>query len=298
MGHLILHVGFPKTGTTTLQRWLAKNCAGRYLGKAAPCLDLPDFDLFPALRAAVTRPRIWATQRWAAAEVAPVAEAIATAIAAVESPIVSDEDLVRVIQRRGRGFPFLQDEEPPLVGLLTALAQEFEIEVLVTLRAQSTWLPSMYAELARQMVLPSQQDFERRVSEFLVDPTPTGVSYCDWASWIVQLRSAVGSEHVNCLLLEDMSTPEYWQTAAAVFGAQTATPPKQVANALAVAEDEWALRDLIPRAADNLGESFPRDTIKMPSELREVVRATYRDPNARLAALLDRSFDELRSLGY
>jgi hypothetical protein len=281
-----------------LQRWLAKNCAGRYLGKAAPGLDLPDFDLFPALRAAVTRPRIWATQRWAAAEVAPVAEAIATAIAAVESPIVSDEDLVRVIQRRGRGFPFLQDEEPPLVGLLTVLAQEFEIEVLVTLWAQSTWLPSMYAELARQMVLPSQQDFERRVSEFLVDPTSTGVSYCDWASWIVQLRSAVGSEHVNCLLLEDMSTPEYWQTAAAVFGAQTATPPKQVANALAVAEDEWALRDLIPRAADNLGESFPRGTITMPSELREAVRATYRDSNARLAVLLDRSFDELCSLGY
>jgi len=95
-----------------------------------------------------------------------------------------------------------------------------------------------------------------------------------------------------------MSTPEYWQTAAAIFGAQTATPPKQVANALAVAEDEWALRDLIPRAADNLGESFPRDTIKMPSELREAVRATYRDSNARLAALLDRPFDELRSLGY
>lgn len=297
-GRLILHVGFPKTGTTTLQRWLAKNCAGRYLGKAAPGLDLPDFDLFPALRAAVTRPRIWATQRWAAAEVAPVAEAIATAIAAVESPIVSDEDLVRVIQRRGRGFPFLQDEEPPLVGLLTVLAQEFEIEVLVTLRAQSTWLPSMYAELARQMVLPSQQDFERRLTDFLSDPTPTGVSYCDWASWIFQLRSAVGPEHVNCLLLEDMSTREYWQTAAALFGAETSTPPKQVANALKVAEDEWALRDLIPRAASNLDGVVPRTTIVMPDELRERVRSTYRAPNARLADLLSKSFDELSALGY
>ena len=66
----------------------------------------------------------------------------------VGSPIVSDENLVRVIQRRGRAFPFLQDEEPPLVGLLAVLAQEFEIEVLVTLRAQPTWLPSNYAELA------------------------------------------------------------------------------------------------------------------------------------------------------
>jgi len=297
-GRLILHVGFPKTGTTTLQRWQAKHCQGRYLGKAAPGLDLPDFDLFPALRAAVTRPTIWATERWSTAEIAPVAKAIPKAIEAVGSPIVSDEDLVRVIQRRGRGFPFLENKEPPLVSLLAVLAQDFEIDVLVTLRAQSTWLPSTYAELARQMVSPSQQDFERRLNEFLIDPTPTGVSYCDWASWIVQLRNVVGSEHVNCLLLEDMSTPEYWQTAAAIFGAQTATPPKQVANALAVAEDEWALRDLIPRAADNLGESFPRDTIKMPSELREAVRATYRDSNARLAALLDRPFDELRSLGY
>jgi hypothetical protein len=96
------------------------------------------------------------------------------------------------------------------------------------------------------MVLPSQQDFERRLTDFLSDPTPTGVSYCDWASWIFQLRSAVGPEHVNCLLLEDMSTREYWQTAAALFGAETSTPPKQVANALKVAEDEWALRDLIP----------------------------------------------------
>ena len=297
-GRLILHVGFPKTGTTTLQRWLAKNCAGRYLGKAAPGLDLPDFDLFPALRAAVTRPPIWATERWAAAEIAPVAKAIARAIEVVGSPIVSDEDLVRVIQRRGRGFPFLENEEPPIVSLLAVLAQEFAIEVLVTLRAQSTWLPSNYAELARQMVSPAQQDFERRVSEFLTDPTPTGVSYCDWASWLVQLRSAVGPDHVHCLLLEEMLTPEYWQTAAALFGVQSATPPKRIANALAVAEDEWALRDLIPRAANNLGGVAPRTTIVMPDELRERVRSTYRASNARLAGLLGKSFDELSALGY
>jgi hypothetical protein len=297
-GRLILHVGFPKTGTTTLQRWLAKNCAGRYLGKTVAGLDLPDFNLFPALRAAVTRPTIWATERWSTAEIAPVAEALAAAIEAVGSPIVSDEDLVRLIQRRGSGFPFLDSAEPPIVGLLGALAQNFEIDVVVTLRAQASWLASMYAELARQMANPEQQDFEQKLKEFLIDPTPTGVSYCDWASWVVQLRNVVGSEHVNCLLLEDMSTPEYWQTAAALFGVHTSTPPKQVANALAVAEDEWALRELIPRAAENLRESFPRETIKMPSELREAVRATYRDSNARLAALLDRPFDELRSLGY
>jgi hypothetical protein len=297
-GRLILHVGFPKTGTTTLQRWLAKHCQGRYLGKAAPGLDLPDFDLFPALRAAVTRPTIWATERWSTAEIAPVAKAIPKAIEAVGSPIVSDEDLVRVIQRRGRGFPFLENKEPPLVSLLAVLAQDFEIDVLVTLRAQSTWLPSTYAELARQMVSPSQQDFECRLNEFLIDPTPTGSSYCDWAAWIVQLRGAVGLEHLHCLLLEDMATAEYWQTAAALFGVPASNPPKRVVNALAVKEDEWALRELIPRAVNHLGESSPRGTIVMPSHLREAVRATYRDSNARLAGLLDRSFDELSSLGY
>ena len=297
-GRLILHVGFPKTGTTTLQRWLAKHCPDRYLGKTAPGLDIPNFDLFPTLHAAVTRPPIWATERWAAAEVTPVAEALATAIEAVGSPIVSDEDLVRVTQRRGRGFPFLDSEVPPIVGLLGSLAQKFEIDVLVTLRAQSTWLPSNYAELARQMAIPSQQDFERRLTEFLIDPTPTGVSYCDWASWIVQLRGAVGPEHVHCLLLEEMSTPEYWQSATAIFGVHTSTRPKRAANALAVREGEWTLRDLIPRAASNFDESLPRGTITMPSELRETVRATYRESNARLAALLDRSFDELSSLGY
>jgi hypothetical protein len=297
-GRLILHVGFPKTGTTTLQRWLAKHCPDRYLGKAAPGLDLRDFDLFPALRAAVTRPPVWATERWTATEISPVVEALATAIEAVGSPIVSDEDLVRLVHRRGRGFPFLENEEPPIVNLLTALAQEFEIDVLVTLRAQSTWLPSTYAELARQMASPSQLDFERRLAEFLIDPTPTGVSYCDWAAWIVQLRGAVGLEHVHCLLLEDMATAEYWQTAAALFGVHAANPPKRVVNALAVKEDEWALRELIPRAVNHLGESSPRGTIVMPSHLREAVRATYRDSNARLAGLLDRSFDELSSLGY
>ncbi|CAB4934888.1 unannotated protein [freshwater metagenome] len=148
------------------------------------------------------------------------------------------------------------------------------------------------------MAAPSQQDFERRLTEFLIDPTPTGVSYCDWASRIVHLRGAVGPEHVHCLLLEEMSTPEYWQTAAALFGVQTATPPKRIANALAVAEDGWALRDLIPRAANNLDGVAPRTTIVMPDELRERVRSTYRASNARLAGLLGKSFDELSSLGY
>lgn len=296
MNHLLLHVGFPKTGTTTVQRWLAQHCAGRYLGKKAPGLELPSTDLFEALRKAVTKPPIWATEVWSATEVEAVAGTIERAFAEFGDVIVSDEDLVRIRPRRHIGYPLADEWEPPIVGLLRELRPRFDIRVLLTLRSQATWLPSMYSELARQSARPSQDDFERRVDRMLADTSPTGASYLDYAQWVRRLGEAVGPSNLSVLLLEEISTDGFWLSLADT--AQTSWDGGEALRTNGLRNtDSWSMRPLIERAVPHV-ENGPRADITMPEELADRVRTHYRRSNQQLAHGIGRDYSELSVLGY
>jgi len=196
-----------------------------------------------------------------------------------------------------------------------------QVRVLLTLRNQTDWLASLYAQRSHKIVGASQVDFEEQVRRIIGEDDPI----LDFASLVASLSGVVGRDRMHVLLMEDMDDHSYWDELGRLIGVDLSdvVADRPVANRRSGAVDEWGLRPA-QRGHLRAGVFGRRPTPGAPSKwtlkafahplplarallrrrgrvirvgegLRGEVRAHCGESNDRLAKLLDR---DLAALGY
>ena len=171
MTRVIVHAGFHKTGTTSLQLYLARHRRAfapyfRYYGQN-------DF------KHAGTRARIYAQRRfpWRLAAFRRALRRFLATVPDCETLVLSRENFSGAMpgHRDWRGRP-LQDFRRAAVPLLTVVVAELtrrfgpdtEVELLYTTRDLESWLRSVYGHLLRSIHLT--EDFEAFRAQFPAMP--------------------------------------------------------------------------------------------------------------------------------
>jgi hypothetical protein len=204
---LTIHIGLPKTATTTLQRHVFPMFSG-YVGKHI------EGSLHEHVAA---REEMW-RRAFAAWEVASPAwrEELRDALSRISR---LGEDRVLLSEERFswwplQGFPhrmLLLDGwsvsprvgRHPVMELLAEtqeyLGAEWRVRAILTLRNQPDFLGALYAEQQRAMSAPSQKDFEGKVREALRIADP----WLDYDTLVEDLHATLEPDDVLTLLYED-----------------------------------------------------------------------------------------------
>ena len=205
---LTLHIGLPKTATTTLQTHIFPQLPG-YLGKYYGSDRLTRGALFVSGGEALSQ-WIKGSPRWPRAVEAWV-ESLGELGEA--QPLLSDEALARwPSELHGPSHWPLSDgwsdtlrvRPHPVIELLEAVraagrSNDLRVRVIVTLRNQPEFMGSLYAQLQGGMQRPGQADFEAKVEESLRRDDP----FFDYASLVEELQQVVGGTDLLVLLHED-----------------------------------------------------------------------------------------------
>jgi hypothetical protein len=198
---LILHVGLPKTATTSLQLHMFPQFP-EYLGK------LTGTGIQSALGARATSEWLAQTPEWR--------DRVQDWIRQLEQSdlrraIFSEELLSQWPGGDGALFwPVMDDWQRfhrarphPLQEFIDEVRKagsgELRVRIIVAIRNQSQFLASLYAQLEGHMARPGQEDFESKVRGLIRQNDP----FCDWASFIEELVILVGRDNLLLLLHED-----------------------------------------------------------------------------------------------
>lgn len=306
-GDVIAHIGFPKTGTTSLQDEL--NRYPRYLGKH-PELDSAVIHTFRRDLGVLSGWHF--RKRWRRAH-----RARHQLRCVGSGAIISDEDLslrgpalaggahfisAPFVKRSGRIAERIQ-EMPVLMALRRGDGMFSRVgRVLVTIRRQWDWLPSLYAERSKRNIFAGQRDFEARVQHFLKHDA----WYLEYDRWLFEFERCLGESNVLILPVEAMWTPDYCRALAEFLNLDPRIMASGVAerrnafNALSSSRGGWLLRPIMPYRLRHRWRSSDADrrnseTIFMPQWLVAMVRERYESSNRKLKA---RCHFSLEHYGY
>lgn len=171
-----------------------------------------------------------------------------------------------------------------LLDLESYLGRGFKI--LVTLRRQDTWLASAYVEAAPAFKNASQDDFEQRVSE-LLEGDSVQRKWLEFDYLVALLINNFGPESVKVLFQEDLkSYPCIWKECLGSF-LDKDIPLEVFSNAgkrnvRQKGVDAWELRK-------GLGK------ITLSNSLSQMIMDSFREENGRLAEIINK---DLGRLGY
>lgn len=212
---LTLHIGLPKTGTTSIQSILVgqSNFVGKFSGSQR---------LSPHTASKVVRE----LRHWSVVGLrSPVGvdyprSPMSGGLGAVSKKmfevraastktnwIQSDEDLslpgppekVGFIIGTGMGWKPNSWEEMPITRFLENLDAKFSIDLVISVRDQKTLLPSLYAESGRFEGFRSQSHFEDQIDKFLTKKR----FFLDYEHMKSAFVNILGENHVHFLPLEN-----------------------------------------------------------------------------------------------
>lgn len=246
---LVFHVGYPKTGTTTIQKkWLA-----RYDNQLNPFTNDPAKRRLKKEMADAFRkcsPEFWKSDSgyFLAKQLADLVDSNMGCF------VYSHEGLCLPYFYRPLKEPLFSgcsNEQFPVVSHLDALINTYPrlmpIKIILTLRNQAEWLPSLYSQQSNLIRSPSQNDFEARTSEILKDTSTKGSGFMDYSALVSALGRVVGLEFVHVFFLEEINTTAYWERLAQVTGLPVEAtaliaPESSRENVRSTGGSEWGLR--------------------------------------------------------
>lgn len=317
---LTVHIGMPKTGTTTLERHVYPNAPG-YLGRTyghdGRHLPSSAETLFDVYR-----------MSWSAGDVRPALTAWLEPHLQHESLLVANEMLTLW------GHPGQDQQFHPLsdyshesgfrrVGphpirhfleqLAACLPDHWSLRVVLTLRRQTTMLASQYAQESGGMRAASQLDLETKVERIVREVD----GYYNYAGLVQSLQAVVKPQHLAVVFIEDgiasivSAVREFVPSIPARFQADVEGQPRENVRAT---ESGWPLRPRrlgasVPRSARMLQRILPAgvrtavrrslsrvdawreegavtDRITLSEDLRTMIQTAYRDSNRTLESLL------------
>ena len=203
---LYLSIGFPRTGTTSLQHWLFSKQNG-FLGKIGGCEDIPnpsfsnkfskEFTKIVCSSAFLENNEInKLTDLWL--------KKIIDANSNQEKLIISDEGLsswssdlkLRDPWPTYKKNPLPKNSSFPIIQWLKATGiktfQKENIKINVTVRSRANWFTSLYAKESSKFLLASQKHFEIKVNEVIKNNNP----HMKWGVLLNDLISILGKENV------------------------------------------------------------------------------------------------------
>lgn len=305
MTDLVVHIGLPKTATTTIQRHLLPGNPGycREWGESSKKQNF-ERDFLNIFRAG---PNLWEGRlaEWA------------SALYQAFDPKTSDRIILSNEQLSGmdesilgpdirwpigtfRQLGSLADsvERRPIVPFLKSLNDihwpHGRVKVLIVFRNQADWLASLYAQTSRKFRRASQADFEEQIEGII----GRGEHYIDWSGWVDALGNALGRENVEILFMEDIKEDRFWDCFSDFMGIAPDRARTFIGragsreNVRKSDADTWSL-DRYRKGRFDWGRG---KQITLHAALRARIMAHCRIFNERLALQVGRG--DLRALGY
>lgn len=306
MQELVLHIGLPKSGSTTIQERLLALLPGN-LGE--PRTDEWSRILRRDLVALLKQPRSGRDLEAGAIDWIRTLDRVVPRADAVQDRLVFSEEMLTrpSFYFRTPSTPRYVDNIHPVVTVIGAIRRcsidRFSrVRVLICLRRQDQFLASYYAQSSNRLPFAGQADFERRVIRLLQDDSLQGRRYLDWASLVQQLWSVVGRENVQVVFLENMATDEYWHDVFGFVGRAPGPDELNTApwrniqdNARNLGDDTWSVRSLAPLrliGSRSNGALPPRANVQYPVVVRSLLRAEKLIARRRTNIVLRRSISE------
>ena len=292
---LVIHLGLPKTATTTLQSQLFTLLPG-YIGKAGK--GPTKSDSYKKFRNVYSR--FFRAARW---------ERVATSwlknLDWTESNtlMISDEDLVKWPSPLGPSFTFWpvhdsdKTDEPrsgsfPILSLLNFFkrfldAEGITLKLILTLRNQTDFLGSLAAEAGAK--------HDGAVVQVALRKDP----FIDYFNFVCDLESKVGKDNLLVLLFED-GVPENWRRILAFIGEErnslfNAASGITDKNKRKIDEGQWIVRQspvlFNPRVHKFLRSVVGKRLIMWIVPLRKLRAILFRTPShssQRLIQVTDR----------
>jgi hypothetical protein len=241
---LVLHIGLPKTATTTLQEHVfpaLPRFIGAFAGDGPSAEDRLLEDVWRPLEAA------WLTGR---ADWPDEVRRTLARIDALRAPsvILSCENLSHwPLPGTDHGSPFMDNwsrwrrvRPHPVVPLLAEVRDQagpdVRLRVILTLRNQADFMGSHYAQAQGRMSSPGQEDFEAKVAGLLVGPDP----FLQFDALVEELQGVVGTDRCLLLIHEDGPIANAGRIVA-FLGLPTALVPESLPseNRRQVAQRSW-----------------------------------------------------------
>ena len=205
MSDLVLHIGFPKTGTTSLQNNIfSKN--ENYLG-ICPDKKLDKADLLYDIFVDYSKGKNVSNEikKWER-DVKDIiwSNCVGDAPALVSSEFFFDGNVNRVIE-----FPLVLKslgQQPSFIDFVDFINKKIwlngAVKVIITIRDEIDWIGSKYAEASANIFMCSQKKFEKSIKKYcsLEDD-----SWINWhKTWVRPLERVLGSRNVLVLSSQDL----------------------------------------------------------------------------------------------
>jgi hypothetical protein len=263
MPDLIIHIGFPKCASTTLQNQVFNNVEG-YLGQHNN-LRLEE-DLAEKFKSFTpTGPRQWSNFHQAKKWGKEICQMYSKEINRL---VLSKEDL----SNRNIFSSY------PIVSFLKKFSNEVwtygDVKVIVVLRNYAERMASSYAQGCEKQYLAGQSHFEKYVDIMLAKNDER-----DYFQLISRLFEDLGKENVCVLLMEEIESIEFW-TRLKIFCDFTHFEPESISissmNKKRKSKDSWVINPFKPEAKANMifynlfGFLWPKSTF--PRLRKKVIR--------------------------
>lgn len=270
MTDLIIHIGIEKTGTSTLQSYFFSHLEN-YLGisKRKECLSNSNYEIrwfYNLFKKFVYGEKIYEEATHFAHHIKQLQEDFGSVN---HNLLLSYEQLCNPILNNVLNFPFLEYKPLkvfdifPIVDFLKYISNNIwsygKIRPILTLRKQDELLASLYSQMSNRICYASQKDFESRLNKYF----ESSGAYIDWSKWVSDLYKEFAQEDVCVLLLEDMSSLDFWHNLSKFVGINKFSKDEllqlssMIKNSRQVTPNSWQIRPIKAITRHTLKRKWP-----------------------------------------